>query len=300
MAVDSQWANVKLLLPLSSDLLDVKSHTMTASGGIALSSAVGTPFGAGSALYCDGSNDVLTSTSSDFTLGTNDCTIQFWFYPVTGGHGSSYGRLLAIGADAVTGSFFITTKGVLDPMVFRFEHYSGGYNQFIADVATTVSTGAWHFFQLDRVAGVWTCYIDGASYSTQATTIDISQTTLALGSNTVGTLGFKGYFFDVRITKGAYRASHTVPTEPFTRPKISGVTKNVGSGAFESKVVVALKRSNFVIGGTAVSDAGDGTYTIYPSDFSEHVVVRFDTATYPLVDGSGSENAIIYDRVIPG
>ncbi len=300
MAVDSQWANTSLLLPLSANLLDVKGHTVTAGGGIALSSAVGTPFGAGSALYCDGSNDVLTSTSADFTLGTADCTIQFWFYPVTGGHGGSYGRMLAIGADGATGAFFISTKGVLDPMVFRFEHYSGGYNQFIADVATTVSNGAWHFFQLNRVSGTWTCYVDGASYSSQATAIDITQTTLALGSNTAGTLGFKGYFFDVRVTKGAYRSSSAVPSEPFPRPKISGITKNVSSGAFESKVVVALKRSTLAIDGTAVSNAGDGTYTIYPTDFSEHVVMRFDTATYPLVDGSGSENAIIFDRVIPG
>lgn len=299
MAVDSQWGNTSLLLPLSANLLDVKSHTMTASGGAALSSAVGTPFGAGSALYCDGANDVLTATSADFTLGTADCTIQFWFYPVTGGHGGSYGRLLAIGADAITESFFISTKQLLDPMVFRFEHYSGGYNQFITDVATTVSTNAWHFFQLDRVSGVWTCYIDGASYSTQATAINLSQTALAIGSNTVGTIGFKGYFFDVRITKGAYRASHAVPTEPFPRPVISGVTKNANTGVLESKAVVALKRSTLAIDGTAVS-AGDGTYTLYPSDYSEHIVMDFDTATYPLVDGGSGENAIIYDRVIPG
>lgn len=299
MAVDSQWSNTSLLLPLSSDLLDVRGHTITAGGGIALSSAVGTPFGAGSALYCDGTNDVMTATSADFTLGTADCTIQFWFYPVTGGHGGSYGRLLAIGADAVTGSFFISTKALLDPMVFRFEHYSGGYNQFITDVATTVSTNAWHFFQLDRVSGVWTCYIDGASYSTQATAINISQTALAIGSNTAGTLGFKGYFFDIRITKGAYRASHAVPSAPFPRPSISGVTKNANTGVLESKVVVALKRSTLAVDGTAVS-AGDGTYTLYPSDYSEHVVMDFDTATYPLVDGGSGENAIIYDRVIPG
>lgn len=299
MAVDSQWSNTSLLLPLSSDLLDVRGHTITAGGGIALSSAVGTPFGAGSALYCDGTNDVMTATSADFTLGTADCTIQFWFYPVTGGHGGSYGRLLAIGADAVTGSFFISTKALLDPMVFRFEHYSGGYNQFITDVATTVSTNAWHFFQLDRVSGVWTCYIDGASYSTQATAINISQTALAIGSNTAGTLGFKGYFFDIRITKGAYRASHAVPSAPFPRPSISGVTKNANTGVLESKVVVALKRSTLAVDGTAVS-AGDGTYTLYPSDYSEYVVMDFDTATYPLVDGGSGENAIIYDRVIPG
>ena len=46
MAIDTSWANVSLLCPFSDDLQDVKGHTVTAVGGAALSSAVGTPFGA--------------------------------------------------------------------------------------------------------------------------------------------------------------------------------------------------------------------------------------------------------------
>lgn len=97
MSVDAQWGNTVLLLPFSDDLLDALGHVTTASGGAALSSAVGNPFGAGNALYCDGTNDRLTATSADFTLGTGDFSIQFWFYSVDGGHGANYGRLLTIG-----------------------------------------------------------------------------------------------------------------------------------------------------------------------------------------------------------
>lgn len=299
MAVDSQWGNTSLLLQLSANLLDAKGHSIYSIGGIALSSAVGNPFGAGNALYCDGSNDVLTSTSTDFTLGTGDCSIQFWFYPVTGGHGASYGRLLAIGADAANGALYICTKSTSDPMTFRFEYYSAGYVQLIADVATTISNGAWHFFQLDRVSGVWSCYVDGTLYSTQSTSINLTQTTLALGANTAGATAFKGYFFDVRVTKGAYRASHSSPAAPFPRPTLSGTVRDA-AGTLAAKAVVALKRSTLAIAGSAVSDGVTGAYTIYPADFSEHVVMEFDTATYPLVDGGSGENALIYDRVIPG
>ena len=49
MAIDSQLANVVLLLPFSESLLDVKGHTVTPVGGAALSSAVGNPFGSGNA-----------------------------------------------------------------------------------------------------------------------------------------------------------------------------------------------------------------------------------------------------------
>lgn len=299
MAVDSQWANTSLLLPLSANLLDARGHTMTQGGGIALSSAVGTPFGAGSALYCDGVDDRLTSVSSDFTLGTGDCTIQFWFYPVTGGHGASYGRLLAIGADGADGSLYICSKQLLDPMVFRFEYHSSGYVQLIADVATTISNGAWHFFQLDRVSNVWSCYVDGTLYSTQTTSFNFTQTNLAIGANTAGATAFKGYLFDVRVTKGAYRASHAVPSEPFPRPTISGVTRN-SAGALASKVVKAFKRSTAALAGSAVSNGTTGAYTLLPGDYTEHFVVEFDASTDPLVDGGSGENSLIYDRVTPG
>lgn len=299
MAVDSQWGNTSLLLPLSENLLDARGHTITASGGIALSSAVGTPFGAGNALYCDGSNDVLTSTSADFTLGTGDCSIQFWLYPVTGGHGASYARLFAIGAFGVSGSLYIASSGMSDPMKFYFEYYNSGYSQLINEVATTITSDAWHFFQLDRVAGVWSSYIDGALYSTQSTSINLTQTTMALGANTAGTLPFKGYFFDVRVTKGAYRTSHASPSEPFPRPSISGVTRD-GPGSLASKIVRAFKRSDGSLAGSAVSNAGTGAYTIYPTDYSEHFVVEWDESVDPLVDGGSGENCFIYDRVIPG
>jgi hypothetical protein len=298
MAVDSQWGNVRLLLPLSEDLLDARGHTMTASGGAALSSAVGDPFGAGNALYCDGTNDYLTGTSSDFTLGTGDCSIQFWFYPVTGGHGTAYSRLFAIGADAVNGALYIMSSTSYDPMRLRLEYYSGGYVQLITENTSTISNGAWHFFQLDRVANVWSCYVDGTLHSTQTTSFNFTQSVLYVGGNAGGS-AFKGYFSDVRVTAGAYRVSHATPGSRFLRPTITGTVYDSG-GAKASKVVTALKRSTQVLDGYAISNGTTGAYSIFPTDYAEHVVTEYDTATYPLVDGGSGENAIIYDRVIPG
>lgn len=282
MAVDSQWASTSLLLPLSSSVLDVKGHVTTQVGGIALSSAVGNPFGAGNALYCDGSNDVLTSTSADFTLGTGDCSIQFWFYPVTGGHGAAYSRLLAIGGFGVNGSLYIASSGMSDPMKFYFEYYNSGYSQLINEVATTISTNAWHFFQLDRVAGVWSCYIDGTLYSTQSTSINLTQTTLAIGANTDGTLPFKGYFFDVRVTKGGYRSSHAVPSEPFPRPTIKGVVRD-SAGVPVQKSVLVYGRGSQVLEVGGNSDVS-GNYVVRTKDFSEKVVSQYDELFDPLTD----------------
>ncbi len=299
MAIDAQWSDTVLLLPCSDDLLDARGHVMTASGGAALSSAVGNPFGAGNALYCDGVNDVVTATSADFTLGTGDCSIQFWFYPVTGGHGASYGRLLAIGADAVNGALYIMSSATYDPMRLRFEYYSGGFVALITENTTTVSNGAWHFFQLDRVAGVWSCYVDGTLYSTQTTSFNFTQSALSIGANTAGSTAFKGYFSNIRLTKADYRTDHSIPSVPFLRPTIKGVVLDA-SAAPVAKRVIALKRSTQTVAGTALSDAGTGLYAIYPMDYSEHQLYRVDASTYPLVDGGSGENTLIYDRVIPG
>ena len=59
--IDSLWDKTVLLLPLSEDLQDVsKAHRQfVAYGNAALSSSVGTPFGAGKACYFDGTGDYL-------------------------------------------------------------------------------------------------------------------------------------------------------------------------------------------------------------------------------------------------
>jgi len=300
MAIDDQWANVSLLLPLSADLLDARGHVTTASGGAALSSAVGNPFGAGNALYCDGTNDRLTATSADFTLGTGDFSIQFWFYSVDGGHGANYGRLLTIGPGATTGGLYVVSSLNYNPMQVIIQSYaSGSYNDVIDPVSTTLADDTWHFAQIDRVSGVFNFYVDNVLYDTKTVSRDLTRTELSIGANPDGTEAFKGYFSNVRITKVAIRTDHSIPTAPFLRPTINGIVYDSG-GAKASKVVTALKRSTQVLDGYAISNGTTGAYSIFPTDYTERVVTEYDTATYPLVDGGSGENAIIYDRVIPG
>lgn len=305
MAVDSQWANVSLLLPMEGAnnqtiITDVKGHIITTGNGAALSTIVGSPFGAGTAAYFAGSNDVISATSADFTLGTGDFSIKFAFYTLTGGHGASYGRLLAIGPDATSGGLYIVTNSNNDPMSFLLQSHDGSaYNQVTDYVATTVSNGAWHWAQLDRVSGVFNFYVDGTLYATKTVTRNLTRTELVIGNNTAANTGFKGYIGPVYILKGACSSSHAVPSGPFARPTISGITYDT-SGAPAAKLVAALKRSTLTVGGYSVSNGTTGAYTIYPSDFTEHVVVAFDSSAYPLVDGTTALNALINDRVIPG
>lgn len=284
MAIDSQWANTVLLLPFEDDLLDARRHVTTASGGAALSSAVGNPFGAGNALYCDGTNDRLTATSADFTLGTGDFSIQFWFYPVDGGHGASYGRLIAIGPQATSGILEISSESTFNPMRVLINSYaSGAYNDVIDPVATTLADDVWHFAQLDRISGVFNFYVDNVLYDTKTVSRDLTRTEFSIGANPDGTDAFKGYFSNVRITKGAYRTDHSIPSVPFLRPTIKGIVLD-GAAAPVAKTILVRDRSTQRFLGGANSDATTGLYEFRPPDFGEVQATRLDELCDPMTD----------------
>ncbi len=292
MAVDSLWSNVTLLLPCSSDLLDVKGHTVTVNGGAALSSAVGTPFGAGNACYFDGTGDRLTlESSADWAFGTSDFFVECWVYPTSFPGGAVTNDLTLFNVSGSPQFYFFLDRTTGQPALWN------GTNSYVG--ANAVTLNAWNYVWCRRASSTLTIGIGTTTGVTQAsyTSNFTTSSDVTIGGLSVGDRYLFGYIGGMRITK----ASRTValPTAPFPRPTISGVALDA-SAAAAAKVVVALKRSTLAIAGQTVSNGSTGAYTIYPADFSEHVVMRFDTATYPLVDGGSGENALIYDRVIPG
>lgn len=305
MAVDSLWGSVVLFMPCdSSGVVDVTGKTPTLTGGGPVASSTQSLTG-GYSLYFDGTDDKATfpaSSAWDFSGGNGE--ISFSIYPTALPGAGNWCRLFLIGANGSASSLTLQISNTGE-MQFGV---AGGATlcSAAAGTVTVGSGGVFQRYEISLSSGVARIFKDGALVAGPTTITaqsSSSSNALILGYDTVATVNFKyqGYLDRVRLTKSVrHTAAFTDDTNPFPRPMISGVTKNVSSGAFESKAVVALKRSTLAVDGTAVSSAGDGTYTIYPSDFSEHVVMRFDTATYPLVDGSGSENAIIFDRVIPG
>ncbi len=299
MAIDSQWADVILLLQLSDDLLDAKSHTVTAVGGASLSSAVGNPFGAGNALYLDGVNDYLSlSDSTDWDLSNVDFTAEVWLRTVS--HGSNFVLIGQRDSSTVNHSFtleYSTTLGLM------FRYTTDGTTLVTVDRSWTPTDGVWYHAAVIRTGTVLHLKIDGSQigsdYTIGSATIFNSTSNLRIGATNTTPAGLmNGYIGGVRLTKSS-RTITAAPTAPFPRPTIKGIVLDA-SAAPVAKVVKSFKRSTMLLAGEAVSNGSTGLYTIYPADFTEHVVVRFDTATTPLVDGGSGENAIIYDRVIPG
>lgn len=311
MAVDSQWGNVKLLLPVdgpnnSTSITDVKGHTVTVNGNAKLSTAQ-YPSGCTSSLALDGNNDYLTLSHADFAFGTGDFAIEMPVYKsgdtVTGTANAAYLLDFRTAEPQANIDLYVygSTAGASPNKVAL---YVNGFDRIIS----TTSIGAsWKMVTLARISGVTRLFIDGVQEGGDYTdTNNYTGTGINVSARHTNLSGdyrsFNGYFGPIRITKGngrGYSANFTPPSLPFDRPTISGTTRN-SAGALASKVVKAFKRSTAALAGSAVSNGTTGAYTLLPGDYTEHFVVEFDTSTDPLVDGGSGENSLIYDRVTPG
>jgi hypothetical protein len=167
----------------------------------------------GSALF-NGSSQYLTIPSnSALALGTGDFTVETWVYL-----SSAPGDYAVIDC-AGTGQFgfLINSTDIVA--------YASVDQAYI--FTATVSASAWHHIALCRVGTTLTCYLDGVSVGTPATTSYdfISPDTFNIGRNAgANNSFFNGYISNLRMVKGTavYTAPFTPPTAPLTA--ISGTS----------------------------------------------------------------------------
>lgn len=309
MAIDANWSSVVLLLPFegadaSTVFSDVKLHSVTPNGNAQISTAQ-FPSGCSSSAKFDGNNDYLSLSHADFALGTGDYDIDLSVYVAgdTVSGTSNTAHLIDFRTTEPQAAINIAIRGSSHADAGKLIVYINGS---IRITSTSVFGASFKRATLSRVSGVTRLFVDGVQEGSSYTDgNNYTTTSLKIGGTYTPSSGdyrcLNGYVGPLRITKHGRGHSTTFTPEslPFIRPTISGtVYDDVGAKA--SKVVVATKRSTLATAGYAVSDVVTGEYVIYPTDFSEHVVTQFDTTTYPLVDGGSGENALIYDRVVPG
>ena len=294
MAVDSLWDKTVLLLPLSEDLQDVsKFHRpFAAYDNAGLSSAVGTPFGAGKACYFDGTGDYLRCpvTSADFNLGTGDFDLSAWIYiagdSAVNGSSQRNANILSLDNESNASSleFYLggdaTTTGT-------YLSLWNGTTGFGRSPASTITKNVWHFIQAIRVSGTVTFYLDGTQVGTSGSynvQFGSSSQYLHVGGRPITNYNdiLNGYISNVRVTKGAARSA-ALPTAPFPRPTISGHVYDHTAAPTEKTILVRDSSTQKFLGG-ANSDPITGLYTFYPPDFGEVQVVRVDGLFDPFTD----------------
>jgi len=292
MAIDTSWANVSLLCPFSVDAQDVKGKVVTPLNGAALSSAVGTPFGAGSAMYFDGTNDYATTPAhADFALGSGDFAIEAWVYiaansPADGG-GNKEACIAANYHSSGGWAFVIAGNGSTTGTGLYLSYWNGSSWTTIVSVTTTVSQGAWHYVMAKRVGTATQIWLDAASATTGTNSTNMSLGQLmnfgGISTHTSYQKWLNGYLSDLRITKGVGRTVTAAPTAPFPRPTISGHVYDAAAAPVAKTILVRDRSTGLYLGG-ANSDPSTGAYTFYPPDFGEVIVERIDELADPVTD----------------
>ena len=225
-ATDDFFDNVKFLgsfdgsdaATSASD--DAGLRTLTFSNGAALSTSV-KKFGTASLKIDPDDNQsnakVLTDTTSDFAFGTDDFTIEMWFYKTV----NAYGFLF----DMRGGGDTTNTDGLYVAM--------GGGGNTELDLSLNKSTilrcnmdaisnDQWHHYAVTKASNTYRVFIDGALQGSASNSTNLNQNKPMMignyhGNSSGGGFSFNGYIDEVRVTKGTarYTEAFTAPTSAF-------------------------------------------------------------------------------------
>ena len=162
-----------------------------------------------------GSSYLDTPSSSEFTFGTGDFTIEFWI-------NTTITNFNIMNPSSATGSGYwglLFQSGNL-----RWNDAYNTTNLFAID-ATAILNGAWHHVAICRASGSTKVYYDGVSQTTQSDSTNYSGVAAwRIGLGNVSGGGFNGYLSSFRVNKGTavYTSNFTPSTTPLTA--ISGTS----------------------------------------------------------------------------
>ena len=225
---DVHFPKTELLLPFdgtngSTSTTDSsnRNNSITFNGNAQISTAQ-SKFG-GSSLLLDGAGDYLQVANQDyFDFGSNDFTIECWFY-FDSSSSETYNTLLDMGNGSAAGSGPYWTGVKSDSGTYtlfvQMDSTAGGDWDLINNVAiTTVSASTWHHFAISREGSNFKVFLDGTSVltTTNSNALRDENSALQIGARGQNTAShyFKGYIDDVRITNGVgrYTSNFTAPT----------------------------------------------------------------------------------------
>jgi hypothetical protein len=243
--------------------------TVTATNGAAISTAQ-SKFG-GASVFLDGTNDYLsTNSTSAFTFGTGDFTIELWIYQTV----SSVGAYKVLVGDNVYGS---VGGWQLYSYNNQLNLWKGG-TELIAP-SGTLTLNSWNHVVWTRASGNNRIFINGTQVGTTVSdSTNYILTAIYIGAAKDGYGYYAGYIDELRITKGVarYTASFATQSIEFPNQLPQYETKYVG-----------------LVGGINDSTVDYGIEKLSDSSLK----IRKMTATGQPLSGSGSTLSASVDRV---
>ena len=213
---DPYWSNVSYLLVgngangTTTNIKDSSSNNIatTIFGNTVISTAQ-SQYG-GSSVFFEGNGDYLEcATSSGFTFGTGDFTIEFWVNP------TSFGNIRAIYdmRPSFEGNYPVLYLSNSGNIIFYV-------NQTNVISGSALSTGSWHYITLCRSSGQTKLFLNGTqngpTYADSTNYLGATSRPRICEEAITGGYAFNGYLYDLRVTKGIarYTSNFTPPTAP--------------------------------------------------------------------------------------
>lgn len=174
-------------------------------------------------VYFDGSTStgITTPDHTDFTLGTNNFTIEAWIYrdEDAGNTGYICGQAQSDGADASAGVPALYIDSNNKPHSFVFYNSGSSFVNLIS--STTINDNEWNHVALVRNSNTFTIYLNGTSVASNTTSLTVLDSSNKMGVGVLGeyTAGhFKGWISNFRLVNGTavYTSNFTPSTSPLT------------------------------------------------------------------------------------
>ena len=194
-------------------------HTMTANGNAHTDTTI-KKFGTASA-QLDGTNSsISTPDSTDWTVGSDDFTIDAWIYTTDSSPSTSQYIFTVWDSASASNSSLLTWLSSDLKVNFRWV-VSTTSHSCISDSA--ISANAWHHVAFVRNGSTGTMYIDGVAQANTISNGSVANDSnkgvrIGMISGTSNTNWFEGYIDEVRFSKGIARwtsSSFSVPTAAY-------------------------------------------------------------------------------------
>jgi hypothetical protein len=209
----------------------------------------------GGSAYFTGSGDYLgtTTSSSGFTFGTGDFTIEMWvnwsqFANAPSNEPGVFQTSTTSGGLQTTyldGVLLFITSGYFN--VICGTTFAG---RLTSNSAPNFNT--WYHVAIVRSSGTLTIYVNGVNAGSQSNTSNLTATYAAIGGYYSSSYSMNGYVSNFRVVKGTavYTANFTPPTSPLTAITNTQFLVNMtNAGIYDNAMINDL----ITVGSTQVS-----------------------------------------------
>ena len=194
----------------------------------------------GSFIFNGNGNYIIYPYNSSYNFGTNNFTIECWYYPTSF---QNYSAILCQdnGANANCNfDFFVKADGTV-----QFSSYIGATEVRVTSSAS-LSANTWSHIALVRNGSAFNVYINGTSSGTPGSnSSSLNTNTLGYTSgrveNTGSNLGILGYVSNLRVVNGTavYTSNFTAPTSPLPVIPNTVLLTSLGTGFIDISTINA-------------------------------------------------------------